>query len=139
MWYIAVMVEMELSKIVINEASEEQVIILKEKKGGRAFPIVIGIYEAAALDRQIRNVKTARPLTHDLIVNILGGLNARVAKVVVNDLQNNTFYARIVLGVNGKEIEIDSRPSDAIVLAAHLKSPIFVEEQILDKLAKETE
>lgn len=130
---------MELSKIVINEASEEQVIILKEKGGARSFPIVIGIYEAAALDRQVRNVKTARPLTHDLIVNILRELSAQVHKIVVNNLQNNTFYARIILSNNGKELEIDSRPSDAIVLATHLSVPIFVDEMILDKLSKESE
>ena len=133
------MIEMELSKIVINEASDEQVIILKEKGGSRAFPIVIGIYEAAALDRGIRSVKTARPLTHDLIINILKSLNARIAKIIVNDLNNNTFYARLILGIDGKEIEVDSRPSDAIVLATHLKVPIFVEEAILNKLAKEAE
>ena len=131
------MVEMELFKIVINEASEEQVIILKEKNGTRSFPIVIGIYEAAALDRQVRNVKTPRPLTHDLIINILQGLNAQVQKIVVNDLQKNTFYARIILNNNGKELGIDSRPSDAVVLATHLNAPIFVDEIILDKLVKE--
>ena len=133
------MIEMELSKIVINEASDEQVIILKEKGGNRAFPIVIGIYEAAALDRGIRSVRTVRPLTHDLIINILKSLNARISKVIVNDLNNNTFYARLILGIDGKEIEVDSRPSDAIVLATHLKVPIFVEEAILNKLAKQAE
>ncbi|MFA5793530.1 MAG: bifunctional nuclease family protein [Candidatus Brocadiia bacterium] len=131
------MIEMELSKIVINEASEEQIIILKEKQGTRIFPIVIGIYEAAALDRQVRNVKTARPLTHDLIISILKGLEISVKRVVINDLQNNTFYARLLVQNNGREVEIDSRPSDAIVLASHLNCPIFVEEKILNNLAKE--
>ncbi|MFH1227706.1 MAG: bifunctional nuclease family protein [Planctomycetota bacterium] len=131
------MIEMELSKIVINEASEEQIIILKEKKGSRVFPIVIGIYEAAALDRQVRNVKTARPLTHDLIINILKGLSISVKSIVINDLQNNTFYARLMVQNNGHEVEIDSRPSDAIVLASHLNCPIFVEEKILNNLSKE--
>jgi len=128
------MVEMELSRVIIDENREEQIIVLKESKGTRIFPIVIGIYEAAALDRKIKNIKTARPLTHDLIINFLNELNVSVSRIIINDLKKNTFYARIFVNANGKEMEIDSRPSDAIVLAVHMKAPIFVAKKILDEV-----
>jgi uncharacterized protein len=128
------MVEMELSRTIIDENREEQIIVLKEIKGNRIFPIVIGIYEAAAIDRKIKDVKTARPLTHDLIVNFIKAVNATVTRIVINDLKKNTFYAKIYVGFNDKQIEIDSRPSDAIVLAVHLRVPIFVEEKILNEV-----
>ena len=128
------MVEMELSRIIIDENREEQIIVLKEIKGKRIFPIIIGIYEAAAIDRNIKNIKTARPLTHDLIINFVKAFNSNITKVIVNDLQKNTFYAKIFISANGKEIEIDSRPSDAIVLAVSLKIPIYVENKILDEV-----
>jgi len=126
------MVEMELSRTIIDENREEQVIVLKEINGTRIFPIVIGIYEAAAIDRKIKDIKTARPLTHDLILSLIKALNASITKVVINDLKKNTFYAKIYLNADGNDIEIDSRPSDAIVLAVHLRCPIYVEEKILD-------
>lgn len=128
------MVEMELSRTIIDENREEQIIVLKEIKGSRIFPIVIGIYEAAAIDRKIKGIKTARPLTHDLMINFLKALNSTITKVVITDLKKNTFYAKIYVGVDGKEMEIDSRPSDAIVLAVHLKSPIFVDDKILNEV-----
>lgn len=128
------MVEMELSRTIIDENRDEQIIVLKEIKGTRIFPIVIGIYEAAAIERKIKGHKTPRPLTHDLMINFLKALNSSITKVVITDLKKNTFYAKIYVGVDGKEIEIDSRPSDAIVLAVHLKSPIFVDDKILDEV-----
>jgi hypothetical protein len=128
------MVEMELSRIVIDENREEQIIVLKEVKGKRIFPIIIGIYEAAAIDRKIKNIKTARPLTHDLIINFVKAFNSNITKVIISDLKKNTFYAKIFVSSNGKEIEIDSRPSDAVVLAVHLKIPIYVEDKILDEV-----
>ena len=111
------MVLMELSKILITETSDHQIIVLKEKDGQRSFPIVIGINEAWAIDRAVKGITTPRPLTHDLIHNVIEGLNAGVVKVVINDLKNNTFYAKIVLQGNSALVEIDSRPSDAIALA----------------------
>lgn len=128
------MIKMELARIVIAETSEEQVIVLQEVDGKRSFPIVIGSYEAIALDRNIKNIKTPRPLSHDLIENILKGLNISLNRIVVTQLKNNTFYARLVLKNNGREFEIDSRPSDAIILASKLKAPIYVNEQVLEKL-----
>lgn len=121
--------------MVITETTEEQVIVLKDIKGEQRFPIVVGSYEALALDRKLRNIQLPRPLTHDLIENIMSGLNAKLLKVIVTDLKNNTFYAKLVINNNGKEIEIDSRPSDALVLATQFKAPIYVEEKVLQKIS----
>lgn len=128
------MIHMELSQIVIAETSQEQVIVLKEVEGERSFSIVIGGYEADILNHSIRNVKHLRPLTHDLITNILGGLNTSLARIIVTQLKNRTFYARLVLKSNGQEFEIDSRPSDAIILASKLSAPIYVSEEVIEKL-----
>lgn len=129
------MIQVELSRILIAETRQEQVIILKEINGSRSFPIIIGIYEAAALDRKVKNMKAARPLTHDLIENIIRGFNASLGSVVVHQLKNDTFYAKLLLQINGKALEIDSRPSDAIVLAVQLNAPIYVEEKVIDAVA----
>ncbi|HHT9106507.1 MAG TPA: bifunctional nuclease family protein [Candidatus Wujingus californicus] len=128
------MVLMELSKILITETSDHQIIVLKEKDGQRSFPIVIGINEAWAIDRAVKGITTPRPLTHDLIHNVIEGLNAGVVKVVINDLKNNTFYAKIVLQGNSALVEIDSRPSDAIALAMQKNTPIFVEKKVLEEV-----
>jgi len=130
------MVEVELTRIIINERSEQQVIVLKEKEGARAFPIVIGIFEAYAIDRGIKEIRTPRPLTHDLIVGIIRSLNVQLARIVVSDLRKGTFYAKLVLQRDGKTIEIDSRPSDAIAIAVLLGAPIFVEERILEAVSR---
>mgnify|MGYP001619822789 FL=1 len=125
---------MELSKILITETSDHQIIVLKEKDGQRSFPIVIGINEAWAIDRAVKGITTPRPLTHDLIHNVIEGLNAGVVKVVISDLKNNTFYAKIVLKGNSALVEIDSRPSDAIALAMQKNTPIFVEKKVLEEV-----
>jgi len=127
-------VPMELSRIIISETNDEQVIVLKEIEGERAFPIVIGIWEAVAIDRNIKGKKTPRPMTHDLIENVIGGLDAKLERVIVNDLRDRTFYARLVLRRNGKVVEVDSRPSDAIALAVQMKAPIYVEEKVLEEV-----
>jgi len=128
------MIPMELNKIVISETSDEQVVVLKEVNGARSFPIVIGIWEAVAIDRNLKNKKTPRPMTHDLIENVLQGLEARLESVVVHDLRDRTFYAKLMVRRNGKQAEIDSRPSDAIALAVQMRVPIYVEETVLEKL-----
>lgn len=133
------MVPMELSKIIITETSDHQIIVLKEKDGQRTFPIVIGLHEAWAIDRAVKGITTPRPLTHDLIGNIIEGLNAGVVKIVINDLRNNTFYAKIILQRNGLFVEIDSRPSDAIALAMQKNTPIFVARRILEEVCKQGE
>ena len=125
---------MELSRIIISETNDEQVIVLKEIEGSRAFPIVIGIWEAVAIDRNIKGKKTPRPMTHDLLENIIGGLDSKLDRVLVTELKERTFYARLVLRRNGKSVEVDSRPSDAIALAVQMKAPIYVEEKVLEDI-----
>jgi len=127
-------IEVELSKIIINEASDQQVIVLKERYGQRSFPIVIGIVEIFAIDRRLKGIQPPRPMTHDLLEGIITGLGARVERIVINDLRNHTFFARIILSLNGKVIDVDSRPSDAIALCAATNAPIFVAEEVFDKI-----
>ena len=128
------MIHMELSRIIISETNDEQVIVLKEVDGERAFPIVIGIWEAVAIDRNIKGKKTPRPMTHDLIENVISGLDCKLDRIVVTELKDRTFYARLVLRKNGKMVEVDSRPSDAIALAVQMKAPIYVNESVLDEV-----
>ena len=128
------MVHMELSRIIISETNDEQVIVLKEVDGERAFPIVIGIWEAVAIDRNIKGKKTPRPMTHDLIENVIAGLDCALDRIVVTELKDRTFYARLVLRRNGKMVEVDSRPSDAIALAVQMKAPIYVNESVLEEV-----
>ena len=127
---------MVLSKIMISEASDHQIIVLKEKDGTRNFPIVIGMQEAWAIDRAVKNIPTPRPLTHDLLSNIITGLDVAVERITINDLQNNTFYATIVLNQNEATYKIDSRPSDAIVLATQMKAAIYVSRKVIDEVCK---
>jgi bifunctional DNase/RNase len=129
-------IEVELSKIIINEASDQQVIVLKEHHGSRSFPIVIGIVEVFAIDRRLKGIQPPRPMTHDLLDSIITSLGARVERIVINDLRNHTFYARIVLSMDGRVVEVDSRPSDAIALGAASGAPIFVAEHVFDKIGE---
>ncbi len=133
------MVEMELSRIIINETHDEQVIVLKESQGERAFPIVIGIWEAVTIDRNIKGKKTPRPMTHDLLESVIRDLEASLERIIVNDLRDRTFYAKLILRRNGELIEVDSRPSDAIALAVQMKAPIYVEESVLTEAAPNPE
>ncbi|OHB74732.1 MAG: hypothetical protein A2Z34_05340 [Planctomycetes bacterium RBG_16_59_8] len=128
-------VRMELRRIIISETREEQIIVLHEVGGNRSFPIIIGLWEAMAIDRNIRNKKTPRPLTHDLIENVIRGLDATLEKVVVNAIQNQTFFAQLVLKKNGAQVTIDARPSDAVAIAVQMGAPIDVDESVLDAVA----
>ncbi|MDD5044394.1 MAG: bifunctional nuclease family protein [Candidatus Omnitrophica bacterium] len=129
------MVEMELSKIIIDEKRQDQVIVLKEKGGERLLPIVIGLNEASAIKLKVSGFAPPRPLTHDLLHNIIEGLEAKLEKIVIDDLKDGTFHAKLVIRVNhGKEEKvIDARPSDSIALAVRAKVPIYVEEEVLKK------
>ena len=129
-------IEVELSKIIINEASDQQIIVLKERNGPRSFPIVIGIVEVFAIDRRLKGIKPPRPMTHELLENLIKGLGAKIDKILITDLRNHTFYAVIYLSLNGETFEIDSRPSDAMALAVGTKSPIYVDESVFDKAAQ---
>ena len=128
------MVEAEVSRIIIDEKSQEQVVVLKEKDGQRFLPIVIGINEAAAIRMKFGGFTPPRPLTHDLLKSLIDGLDAKLERVVIDKLENSTFYAKIVLKTqNGLSKSVDARPSDSIALAVRAGSPIFVEEQVLEK------
>ena len=124
--------EAELSRIIINEQSDQQIIVLKERNGPRSFTIVIGIVEVFAIDRRLKGIKPPRPLTHDLLASIIEGLGAKIEKIVINDLRNHTFYAKIHISLNGRMIEVDSRPSDAIALSTALNAPIYVAEHVFE-------
>lgn len=133
------MIEMILARILIRENSDQQVIFLKEKQGERSFPIIIGMFEAFEINRKITDIETPRPMTHDLVRNILSGLNAKLDRVVVDALKDATFYAKLIVRHNDHELSIDSRPSDAIALAVAEKVPIFVEDSVLDEVSGQIE
>jgi len=130
------MVEMELCKIKVDEKSDIQTIILKEKKGDRLLAIGIGIAEVNAIKMKLVGVVSPRPLTHDLLNNVIKQLNAAVQKIIIDRLEFNTFFAKIILKVNDNQTkEIDARPSDSIAVALRSNSPIFVSEDVLKAVA----
>jgi len=127
------MIELELSRIVIDEGKNEQVVVLKEKDGQKLLPIVIGINEAAAIKMKLSQTKSPRPLTHDLLSSVIDSLGFSLEKVVIDDLVEGTFFAKLYLRNNdGIEKIIDARPSDSIALALRMNSPIFVEEKVFE-------
>ena len=129
-------VEAELSRIIINESSDQQIIILKERHGDRSFPIVIGIVEIFAIDRRLKGIKPARPMTHDLLDSIVENLGGKIERIVVNDLRDHIFYAQVHIRSNGQTVRIDSRPSDAIALGAASNVPIYVAEHVFEQTAQ---
>jgi hypothetical protein len=130
-------IPVELSRIIINEGSDQQVIVLKEQHGSRSFPIVIGIVEIFAIDRRLKGIAAPRPMTHDLIQNIIGGMGGRIQKIVVNDLRDHTFYACISIEINGRLVDIDARPSDAIAIGVATSAPLYVADHVFEKVYKE--
>ncbi|MBI2846992.1 MAG: bifunctional nuclease family protein [Chloroflexi bacterium] len=127
------MVEMTIDSIRVSLVNYQRVVILKERYADRYLPIWIGPAEADAIAVKLQDVSVPRPLTHDLLRSIITSLGATVNSIIVSDLLNDTFYARIILDVDGKRLEVDSRPSDAIALAVRTKVPIYAEETVLDK------
>jgi uncharacterized protein len=126
------LIEMTIKGLMVDPITNMPIVILKDKQGDRVLPIWVGIFEANAIALQIENIATPRPMTHDLLRNIITDLEGQVDRVVVSDLKDNTFYAIIHLTVRGERIAIDSRPSDAIALALRTRSPIMVEESVID-------
>ncbi len=124
-------VEMKIRGLMMDPVTNMPIVILKDVNGTAVLPIWVGIYEANAIALEIEKVTTPRPMTHDLIKNVLLGLETRVSKVVVNDLRDDTFFAVISLERDGQMISIDSRPSDALALALRVDCPIYVEEEVL--------
>ena len=130
-------VQMELSRILITETQDYQLIELREVDGERRFPIVIGLYEAAAIERRLKNITIKRPQTHELLANTIEAMGGQLEKIVISDLRDHTFYATLVVRQNSHVVEIDSRPSDAIALGIANMVPIFVEEHVLDEAGNE--
>ena len=130
-------VQMELNKIIISEMQPEQIIVLKEVDGDRKFPIVIGSGEAYAIDRRLKGIPHPRPLTHDLLADVIESLGGALDRIEINDLQEHTFYARLHIRQNGGVIKIDSRPSDAIALGVATNVPIYVAEHVLADVCRE--
>ena len=125
-------IEMSIKGLMVDPITNMPIVILRDKDGQRVLPIWVGIFEANAIALQIENVSTPRPMTHDLLRNVIHDLNAAVQKIVVCDLQENTFYALIYLTIGGGTVSIDARPSDAIALALRTRAPIYVEDAVID-------
>ncbi|MFA4990960.1 MAG: bifunctional nuclease family protein [Candidatus Omnitrophota bacterium] len=131
------MIEMELKKIRIDENRGEQVIVLKEKAGSRMLSIVIGIMEVTAIKMKINGINPPRPMTHDLLHDAIRQLGAKITKVVITKLEQNTYFAKLVMEMDGRVIEVDSRPSDSIAIAVRAKARIFAEESLLNVVSGE--
>jgi hypothetical protein len=128
------MIQVELSRIIIDEKRQDQVIVLKEKEGDRQIPIVIGFMEASSIKIKISGVDVPRPMTHDLLVNVMQALGGRLERVVIDKLVNNTFHAKLEIKSKDGQINmIDSRPSDSIAMAVRFKAPIFVVDEVFEK------
>jgi len=119
-------------KLMVDPITNLPIILLRDRDGQRVLPIWVGASEANAIALQIENITTPRPMTHDLLRNVIHDLKAEIRKVVVSDLKDNTFYALIHLEVNGEPLAVDARPSDAIALALRARAPIFVEDRVID-------
>jgi bifunctional DNase/RNase len=133
------MVRVELARLIINERTDEQVIFLREADGSREFPIVIGMFEAFAIDRIVKERPSERPLTQDLLASMVELLDARVARTVIDDLRDDTYYAKVVLKrENKEEVAIDSRPSDAIIVALKASAPIYVAEKVMNGVSPQS-
>ena len=126
-------VEMTVKGLTLDPLTNMPIVILKDTDDKRVLPIWIGLFEANAIALELEKIPTPRPMTHDLIRDIIGGLDATVNKIVVNDLKNNTFYAVIHIALNGSNVVIDSRPSDAIALALRIDAPIYVSTDVVNK------
>lgn len=134
------LVQMELARIIISDVNDQQVVYLRETEGRRAFPILIGIFEAASINRHVKGEDSLRPLTHDLLRNTIEQLGGELQDVVINNLQDHTYFALLRIRRDGELIEVDSRPSDAIALAVQFKPalPIYVDDSVLEQVASET-
>ena len=126
------LIEMTIKGLMVDPITNMPIVILKDKDGDRVLPIWVGIFEANAIALQIENIATPRPMTHDLLRNIITDLEGRVDRVVVSDLKENTFYAIVHLTVRGERVAVDARPSDAIALALRTRAPILVEETVIE-------
>lgn len=129
-------VRMDLAQIRISETHGQQVIVLRERNGSRLLQIVIGLTEALAIDRRVKAFQTQRPMTHELLANVIEQLHGELEKIVIYDLQEHTFLGKLVIRQQGEVVEVDSRPSDAIALGAAHDIPLYVEEHVLEEAAQ---
>jgi hypothetical protein len=127
-------VHMELRRIIISEVHEQQVIVLREVEGDRSFPIVIGVFEATSIERRVKGMPSPRPLTHDLLANVVENLGGEIQDVFISELRDHTYFAKLRIRQEGELIEIDSRPSDAIALAVTARVPIYVSEEVIEEV-----
>jgi len=126
------LIEMTIKGLMVDPVTNVPIVVLKDKQGERVLPIWVGVFEANAIALQIENIATPRPMTHDLLRNVISDLDGQVDRIVVSDLKESTFYAVIHLTVRGERVAIDARPSDAIALALRTHSPILVEESVIE-------
>jgi len=127
-------VEMSIKGIMVDPTTNMPIVLLHDAERQKVIPICVGIFEANAIASQIENASPSRPMTHDLLREVIHALRAQVKKIVVNEINDSTFYAFIHLNIDGEQIAIDARPSDAIALALRAKAPIFVEEEVIDNV-----
>src|SRR5262245_35341119 len=130
-------VQMDLKRIIISEVHEQQVILLKEVDGDRSFHIMIGIFEATSIDRRVKGQPSPRPLTHDLVANVIEQMGGELRDIVISELRDHTYYAKLRIRLDGEMLEVDSRPSDAIALAVTARVPIYVSEDVIDEVTGE--
>ena len=127
-------VHMELKRIVISEIQEQQTIVLREVEGERSFSIMIGIFEAHSIERRVKKMHSPRPLTHDLIANVVEQMGGQLRDVYISELRDHTYYAMLRIMLDGEIVEVDCRPSDAIPLAVSASVPIYVSEEVLEEV-----
>ena len=132
-------IQMELRRIIISELDAHQIVILKEVEGERNFPIVIGIFEATSIDRRVKGDQSPRPLTHDLIISVVEQLGGEIQDIVISDLKEHTYFAKLRVRKDGELTEIDCRPSDAIAVAVASRVPIYVNEEVLGEALEDEE
>ena len=133
------MIEVTIDSIRVSLMSQHRIVILKDTVGDRYLPIWIGPCEADAITVELQEVEVSRPLTHDLLKSMISQMGGEVVQIIINELRNDVFYARIVVEASGRRLEIDSRPSDAIALAVRVRVPIFVEDSIMERAASTPE
>ncbi len=132
-------IQMELRRIIISELDDHQIVILKEVDGDRNFPIVIGIFEATSIDRRVKGLPSPRPLTHDLIIAVVEQMGGEIQDIVISDLKEHTYFAKLRVRKDGELTEVDCRPSDAIAVAVASRVPIYVNEDVLGEALEEDE
>ena len=132
-------IQMELRRIIISELDDHQIVILKESDGERNFPIVIGIFEATSIDRRVKGMPSPRPLTHDLIIAVVEQMGGEIQDIIISDLKEHTYFAKLRIRKDGELTEVDCRPSDAIAVAVASRVPIYVNEDVLGEALEDDE